>query len=159
MKVLIISDTHGRHDNLKTAVKRERPFDLAVHLGDAEGCEAYIGNLVQCPLFAVAGNCDFFSRLESEIECGIDGYHALLTHGHYYCVNTGIETILKEAEGRGADLVMFGHTHRPLVEQRNGVTAVNPGSLSYPRQEGRKPSYAVMETDAKGEAHFEIKYL
>ena len=36
MKVLIISDTHGKHENLKTVLKREKPVDLVVHLGDAE---------------------------------------------------------------------------------------------------------------------------
>ena len=39
MRVLVISDTHSKHENLETLLKKEEPFDLAVHLGDAEGCE------------------------------------------------------------------------------------------------------------------------
>ena len=39
------------------------------------------------------------------------------------------------------DIVMFGHTHKPYFEQKDGITVLNPGSLAYPRQEGRKGSY------------------
>ena len=49
--------------------------------------------------------------------------------------------------------------HVPVVEKEAGVLLVNPGSLAYPRQRGRRPSYAVMETDGKGEMHVEIRYL
>ena len=61
----------------------------------------------------------------------------LITHGHYYYVNTGIEDIEREAEGRGCDIVMFGHTHRPIIDYHKDVIALNPGDLSYPRQEGK----------------------
>ena len=54
---------------------------------------------------------------------------------------------------------MFGHTHRPLIDYGKNVIALNPGSLSYPRQEGKRPSYIMMETDIKGDAHFRIEYL
>ena len=59
---------------------------------------------------------------------------------------------------RGVDIVMFGHTHRPYLEQGK-VTVLNPGSLSYPRQEGRRPSYILMELDAKGQTHYHINYI
>ena len=102
---------------------------------------------------------DFFSDLEKEKELLIGKYRVLITHGHYYYVAVGIEDIRKEAGGRGMDVVMFGHTHRPLLDMRKGVVALNPGSVSYPRQEGHKPSYALMEIDEEGEAHFSIEYL
>ena len=63
------------------------------------------------------------------------------------------------AQGRDFDIVMYGHTHRPLIDIRKDIIVMNPGSLSYPRQEGRRPSYIVMETDQNGDAEFEIKYL
>lgn len=159
MKVLIISDTHGKHENLKTVLDRERPIDLVVHLGDAEGYEDTIQKLAACPLEIVSGNSDFFSALDQEKEIEIGNCHVLITHGHYYCVNTGLEDIKKEAEGRGCDIVMFGHTHRPLVDYGKKVIALNPGSLSYPRQEGKRPSYIVMSTKENGEADFKICYL
>lgn len=45
---------------------------------------------------------------------------------------------------------MFGHTHKPYLETKDGVTILNPGSLSYPRQEGRRPSYMIMDIDEAG---------
>ena len=86
-------------------------------------------------------------------------YRVLLTHGHYYYVSLGIEDLKRYAAGRGCDIVMFGHTHRPLIDYSDDIIALNPGSLSYPRQEGRRPSYILMEIDQKGEAHFTVEYL
>ena len=159
MKILIISDTHGKHDNLSRVLEQEFPADLLIHLGDAEGYEDYIAKQAGCPLEIVAGNNDFFSDLPREKELQIGKYKVLITHGHYYYVNTGIEEIARMAQGRDFDIVIFGHTHRPLIDIRKDIIVMNPGSLSYPRQEGRRPSYIVMETDQNGDAEFEIKYL
>ncbi len=159
MRILIISDTHRKHENLIRVLQRVSPLDLLIHLGDAEGAEDYIVGLAGCPLEIVAGNSDFFSALPREKEITIGSYRALITHGHYYYVNSGIADIEKEAAARQFDLVMFGHTHQPLIDYGKNIIALNPGSLSYPRQEGKRPSYILMETDKKGTAHFEIYYL
>ncbi len=42
MRVLVISDTHKKHENLKVVLERVSPVDLVIHLGDAEGYEDYI---------------------------------------------------------------------------------------------------------------------
>lgn len=159
MKVLIVSDTHKHHENLIRVLEREGKIDLMIHLGDAEGYEDDIADMAGCPLEIVAGNNDFFSALPREKEIEIGKYKVLITHGHYYYVSAGVEDIKKDAAGRNMDIVMFGHTHRPLLEHGKGIIALNPGSISYPRQEGKKPSYAVMELDKNGEAHFSIEYL
>ena len=88
----------------------------------------------------------------------IDCYKVLLTHGHRYRVHHGTEEIKDWARANGADIVMFGHTHRPVIEM-DDVIAVNPGSISQPRQENRRPSYMVMEIDKKKELHFDIYYV
>ena len=159
MKILIISDTHRKHENLLKVLERECPVDLLIHLGDAEGYEDYIAEQAGCPVEVVAGNNDFFSSLPREKELQIGKYKVLITHGHYYYVSAGLEDIKKEARGRGMDIVMFGHTHRPVLEVIDGILAINPGSLSYPRQMGRRPSYVVLETDEDGNITGEIKYL
>lgn len=159
MKILVVSDTHRQNDHLVEVLEKVRPIDLLIHLGDVEGSEDYISQLAGCPVEMIAGNNDFFSDLEKEKEIEIGKYKVLLTHGHYYYVSVDAEGIKKEAKGRGMDIVMFGHTHRPLIDIDQDVIAVNPGSLSYPRQEGRKPSYIIMDLDSKGEAHFTINYI
>lgn len=158
-KILVVSDTHRKHSNLEKVLERESPLDLLIHLGDAEGYEEYIAEIAGCPVEIVSGNSDFFSALPREKELEVDGYHILITHGHYYYVSAGIEDIKKEAYGRGMDIVMFGHTHRPIVDYGKDVIAVNPGSISCPRQEGKQPSYIIMTVDSNGKADFTINYL
>ena len=159
MKILIVSDTHRRHHALETVLEKVKPIDMLIHLGDSEGYEDYIEALADCPVEIVAGNNDFFSRLDREKEIYIGKYKAFLTHGHYYYVSLNKESIIQEARSRGCDIVMFGHTHVPYLHQEDGITALNPGSISYPRQEGRRPSYIIMDIDKEGEAHYTINYL
>ena len=159
MKILIVSDTHGKHKNLKEILSRVKDIDLMIHLGDVEGGEEEIVQMAGCPVEIVSGNNDFFCDLEREKELQIGKYKILITHGHYYYVAMGLEDLRKEACGRGMDIVMFGHTHRPFLDNSRGVIILNPGSVSYPRQEGHRPSYALMEIDQKGEAHFSLEYL
>ena len=42
MKILIVSDTHGREENLRKALEKTGPIDRLIHLGDVEGSEEYI---------------------------------------------------------------------------------------------------------------------
>lgn len=159
MKILIVSDTHRKEENLEKVLFMESPIDLFIHLGDTEGHEDYIQAIAGCPSEMVSGNNDFFSRLPREKEILIGGFRVLLTHGHYYRVSLGLDDLEDEARFRGVDIVMFGHTHRPALIQKKGLTILNPGSLTYPRQDGRKPSYIVMELSEGGEVSYEIKYL
>lgn len=159
MKVLIVSDTHRRNDNYIRVLERVAPVDMVVHCGDIEGSEYLIAEAAGCPVQMVVGNNDFFSDLPREKEFLIGQYKVWLTHGHNYYVSMSSETLKREARAKGVDIVMFGHTHKPVIEIEPGLTAVNPGSLTYPRQEGRRPSYIVMDIDRKGEAHFTINYL
>ena len=159
MKVLIVSDTHGRDENLETAVYREDPFDYLIHCGDVEGREIFTEALVDCPCCIVAGNNDFFTDLPREEEITLAGKKILVTHGHYYGVSMGHAGILDEAMSRDCQAVFYGHTHRPVAQTESGILVVNPGSLTYPRQQGRRPSYAVMEIEEGKEPKVEIKYL
>ncbi len=110
-----------------------------------------------CPMEIIAGNNDFFSNLKKEKYISIGKYRAFLTHGHQRQVARGIETLFSEITD--ADIVMFGHTHRPVITRHQGRIYLNPGSLSYPRQEGRVPSYIIMEIDKNGNAHYTLNYL
>ena len=158
MKVLVVSDTHRKNDNYFEVVKLHHP-DLVIHCGDAEGSEYAITEAAGCPVQIVLGNNDFFSELPRELEFSVGPYKVWVTHGHNYYVYMGNEHIKREAAARGADIVMYGHTHKPVIDRSGDVIAVNPGSLSYPRQEGHRPSYIIMEIDRFDEVHFTISYL
>ena len=159
MKILIVSDTHGRDEKLEAAVAVEQPFDYLIHCGDVEGREFFIEALAECPCTIVAGNNDFFSDLPREDEIVLEGYKIMVTHGHNYGVSMDLYGISEEAAARECEMVCFGHTHKPVIEKKNGVLVINPGSLTFPRQEGRQPSYAVMELHEGEEPEVEIRFL
>lgn len=159
MKVLVVSDTHGRDSKFEEAFHKEAPIDYLIHCGDVEGREFFIEALAECPCCIVSGNNDFFSDLPREEELVLNGSRILVTHGHYYGVSMDIYGILEEAKARDFRAVCFGHTHKPVIVEKKGILILNPGSLSYPRQEGRKPSYIVLTSMQPGELHAEIKYL
>ncbi len=89
MKILIVSDTHRRDENLKAVIERTKPLDMFIHLGDAEGSEHIIGTWVNegCDMEMILGNNDFFSCLDREKDIMIGRYRTLLTHGHCYNVS------------------------------------------------------------------------
>ena len=159
MKVLVVSDTHGHEENFQKVLAKEGMPDHVIHLGDSEDSGIRMREMISCPLYIVAGNCDFFSNLPREEELELCGHRILLTHGHYYRVSMTKAILLEEAQSRKCDIAMYGHTHRPDVTREGGVTLVNPGSLAYPRQENRRPSYILMEIDAGQQTHYTINYV
>ena len=159
MKILIVSDTHRQLQNLKTVLRQVRPIDMLIHLGDVEGQEQEIREMSDCHTEMVAGNNDFFSPLEREKSIWIGRYRVLLTHGHYYKVSLGTQLLASDAAARDYQIALFGHTHRPVIERHPGIILANPGSISYPRQADRRPSYLVMDVDRHGEAEMQINYL
>ena len=163
-KILITSDTHRRDGNLLEVIQNEAPFDMFIHLGDAEGSEDMITSWCKeqnpdCEVYMVLGNNDFFSSLPREKEIMAGNYRVFMTHGHYYYVGSGIEDLKREALARGADVAMFGHTHIPLIEYGDGIVVMNPGSISYPRQEGRMPSYMIMDLADDGTTKYHMMFL
>lgn len=159
MRILIVSDSHGRHYWLEEVVRRVGHIDLLIHLGDSEGWDEYIEGLVDCPVKIVAGNNDFFQGLEREMLFELEGHRIFLTHGHRYGVSRGTSDLVKRGKELGADIVMFGHTHCPCLKEEDGITVLNPGSISLPRQSPRFPSFALMEIDRRGQVHFAQNYI
>jgi len=159
MKVLIVSDTHGRHGNLDEVLEREKPIDMLIHLGDVEHDDNYIEALAEYPVHIIAGNNDYFSYLPSDKVIQVGKYRVWLTHGHTYCVSMDTKRLRRAAMSRGVDIVMFGHTHRPYLDVQEDLTVLNPGSLSYPRQEGRCATYMIMEITEGKTPIFTLKYV
>lgn len=159
MRILIVSDTHGRHGKFDMVFEKEGPVDAIFHLGDFQGEEDYFEIVSGCPVYMVAGNNDYYSDLPFEREVSLGGRKIFMAHGHGQQVYAGTRWIVEEGRRRGADIVMFGHTHKPYLEKENGMLVLNPGSLTYPRQENHRASYILMEMDENGEVDAEIRYM
>lgn len=155
-QILIVSDTHCHLENLETVLKRVGTPDLLIHLGDSEGGREQIRRMSGCPTEMVAGNCDFLTGLPEERVIEIGMYRAFLTHGHRYSVSYDNDRLKQAALSRGCQIAMFGHTHVAELVQEDGVTMLNPGSLTKPRPFNAAPSYILMEIDREGQAHYTI---
>ena len=147
MKILIVSDIHGRADLLAYLLDLHRDRDGLIFLGDGvrdlpddctDGGRKWFAG--------VAGNCDWLSfnaegSFSDEICLDIDGYKVLAMHGHTQNVKSGYERSAVYASNREADILIFGHTHEALEkyipegEELGGhifskpLRIFNPGSL------------------------------
>ena len=157
MRVLIISDTHGRLRNLKTVLEKEPAPDLILHLGDVSHDEEEIRELAGCTVTFVKGNCDYFGREPETRDFKLGKHKIHMEHGHR--LPDSLQSVAYRAEELGADVMLSGHTHRPLFTKIGDIVIANPGSLSSPRQADGCPTYMIMTVDEDGELHFEQKKL
>ena len=143
MKLLILSDSHRELEYMREAVRRERP-DAVIHLGDHfTDADALAQEFAGLPVLSVRGNCDYFSQQRAdELLRTFEGVKIFGTHGHRYGVKQGLLRAELAARQRGADVLLFGHTHCPYCECYDGLGLLNPGACG-----GRAPSYGLVEIE------------
>ena len=161
LKLLIASDIHGSAlycGELLKAYDREKA-DRLLLLGDV----LYHGPRNDLPdgyapkevipmlnarkndILCIRGNCDtevdqmvldFPLMADYALLC-IDGLRIYATHGHVF--NPDHMPPLQPG-----DILLYGHTHIPAWDQRDGILCLNPGSVSIPKA-GSERSYMVLE--------------
>jgi len=126
------------------AAELTRP-DRIFHLGDGwRDAEALARLFPEIPLDQVPGNCDLGRSESAEKLLTVAGRRILLCHGHTLGVKYALTAAVARARERGADVLLFGHTHRPLADIRD-VVLLNPGSIGAPR----RPTYGLLELDGE----------
>ena len=134
MEILVFSDSHGRRSAFREVVERQpRRVSAVFFLGDGlrDLDEDDLGGAM---LAAVCGNCDWsltpFSRTETVTE--LEGHRILATHGHLFGVKGGLGALIARAAEVDADIVLFGHTHRPHAEVIPAGSVIGERQLSRP---------------------------
>jgi putative phosphoesterase len=131
MKILVMSDTHiprSSHDFPQEVYDQIKNVDMIIHAGDMVEKEVYDKLSSLRPTKAVLGNMDSMKLREVLNEKEIldmDGVKIGIIHGYGAPINI-LETVKKEFKGVNA--IIFGHTHKPVNEIRDGVLYFNPGS-------------------------------
>ncbi len=127
----VLSDTHGHlYPEVRAALAG---VDHIVHAGDIGSPQVLAELRAMAPVTAVRGNCDYDAwalALPVRAEATLAG--ARFAVGH---VRWQVEA------GGFIDVVIFGHSHQPLLERRQGVLYLNPGSAG-PRRFNRPRSLA-----------------
>jgi len=153
MLVGLVSDTHSLvRPEIFAALAG---VDMILHAGDVGGSSILTELAVIAPIRAVYGNTDVPGNpdLSAELAIDVDGVSVHVSHGH----ELGSPTPEKLLARYTADIIVFGHTHKPLVERVGRRLVVNPGAAG-PRRYSLKPSVARMRVE-RGQAEVEIVWL
>jgi len=128
MKILVISDTHG--NNLAPVrIIEETGAEMLIHLGDDIKDALTMEAIVDIPVIKVPGNCDPRAIEPRELLESISDRKIFITHGDLYRVKSDLTRLVEKAKELKASIVLFGHTHTPLIQNLDGVLLINPGTL------------------------------
>jgi putative phosphoesterase len=149
----VIADTHGQ---LRPAVHQAfAGVYLIIHAGDVCGDEILDELALIAPVAAVAGNCDppGHPRLPLQIDRTIGAIRVHVSHGH----ELGAPTPARLLARYDADVIVYGHTHRPMVHRSGDRLVLNPGAAG-PRRFDIEPTVARLTIDG-GRAEVELVAL
>jgi uncharacterized protein len=153
MLVGLVSDTHGLvRPEIFSALAG---VELILHAGDVGGRSVLDELGAIAPVNAVYGNTDSAGDpdLRPSLALTIDQLSIHVSHGHELGAPT-VEALLRRYR---ADVIVFGHTHKPLVERSGDRLVVNPGAAG-PRRFSLRPSVARMTVTTR-RAEVEIVWL
>ncbi|MDU2489810.1 MAG: metallophosphoesterase [Clostridium celatum] len=129
--IAVISDSHGNRNSISKIKSKISDAEVLIFLGDGENDLNEITEEFHGEVYAVRGNCDFNGKYPEEMIIEIKGKKIFMCHGHKYGVKYGYNSIYYKGKEIGADIVLFGHSHLPIIEEYNGLTLMNPGSISH----------------------------
>ncbi|KAJ49178.1 hypothetical protein BD780_003142 [Clostridium tetanomorphum] len=149
MKIGIISDTHiTKHseDINKIIDKYFKEVDMIIHVGDFNSIDV-INNIKKKKKFVgVYGNNDSSSvkqYLNEKEIISVEGYKIGLFHGHGDKKNV-IDRAYEKFKDNKVDIIIFGHSHQPIIKTKNKILMLNPGS---PRRKFKERWYSYMQLE------------
>ena len=149
MRILVISDSHGRARTVEEIIRMQPDAKHIFFLGDVtRDVEDLVYEFNDRQFHIVSGNCDYFSDYPNTDIADIAGIKILFTHGHSYGVKGGTGGLLSAARQRNCTIALYGHTHISKTEYADGVYLVNPGSCACSRSGAN--SYAVIDIEKGG---------
>lgn len=153
MIIGLISDTHGLvRPSVHTVLQG---VEFILHAGDVGGDEVLAELSLIAPVHAVTGNCDDPAdpSLKRAIDMAVDGVSIHVSHGH----ELGVPRAAALLKTYDADVIVYGHTHRQLIERHGERFVVNPGAAG-PRRFNLLPSVARLTISA-GRAEVQLLNL
>ena len=172
MKYLLISDTHGQLEKTRNLILQYPLMDGYFHMGDVGFALSHLEQF-----HIVRGNHDRHTSLPMELRFTLGERKVLCMHGNRFdeetvqevlhmqhlsgeemmeeCMRRLYEKLSDYTKRQGCDTLFFGHTHEQCCVEYEGVTLINPGSLSFGMNGA---GYAIVEIEGK-HIHAEMKTL
>lgn len=153
MLIGLISDTHGL---IRPDVHQAfAGVELILHAGDVGGDDILEELSTIAPVEAVWGNTDprDSGGLRERISRRCGDLLVGVSHGHEVGRPSPATLLARYPE----DVLVYGHTHRPLITRADGRLVVNPGAAG-PRRFDIEPTVALLRVNA-GEAEVELVTL
>ncbi|MEF9968310.1 MAG: metallophosphoesterase [Longicatena sp.] len=138
MKVILVSDSHGKDEVLQDILNKYPNADAYIHCGDIETDASEFPQFV-----TVCGNNDIFFDYPNEKVLTLGKHRLFITHSHQFMFNNRVEQIAQKARSLDCDIACYGHTHVAHDESVLGVRVINPGSI-WRSRDGRDPSYVIL---------------
>ncbi|MDV4151476.1 metallophosphoesterase [Clostridium sp. AL.422] len=146
MKIAVISDSHYDSSSINLVKKHLENVDIIIHCGDGAPDTRLLEEDFNGEIYAVRGNCDISNEYPYERIIDVMGTKILVTHGHMYNVKNEYNTIFYKGKEIDADILLFGHSHKALISMHDGISMMNPGSISLPYG-GMKKTMGFIELD------------
>lgn len=157
MKIAVISDTHRIKKYIELAKKYIEEADVLIHLGDDSEDIKELAKDFKGQTYVVSGNCDRVGAYPKEQLLVLEGKKIFITHGDIYGVKSNLINIYYKGRELEADIILFGHTHVPLIEEKEGIYLMNPGSVSLPRI--NKRYIGIIELEKENKPNIYLKHL
>lgn len=137
-QIYVISDTHGKQACIDYIRRIRHPSDICIHCGDSLLSHHALEDFI-----VVQGNNDFYGEFDEYRILTFDHHRLYICHGHRELF---FEPMIQKAKRLQCDIVISGHTHRPLQHEQQGILFLNPGSMWHNR-DGSLPSYMILDQD------------
>ncbi len=144
MRIAILSDTHGSYAHAVRILDLLGGFDHIIHLGDTTDDAELIGLALERDIVIVSGNCDRSGNYQRLMTLEIAGKRFFISHGDQFRVKGGLAGLYQKALLVGADIVLYGHTHIPFIEEINGIMFMNPGTL---KMSSENPTIGILQIE------------
>ncbi|MBR2023919.1 MAG: metallophosphoesterase [Clostridia bacterium] len=146
-RIIVVSDSHGRKENIHELRALVQENDYLIHLGDGATDVRELFKEFPEKVLVCRGNCDFSSPYPQEGVLEVEWVRILYCHGHTYGVKSGLDKLAYSAREKSCDVALYGHTHCADITELGGVTLINPGTMQFPLGKGGGYCYLVVHKD------------
>lgn len=149
MKILVFSDSHGRDEYMRKAIRMHPDAEAMIFLGDGVADFLNLPQDNKARLY-VRGNCDWhpeYSFVPAVDSVTLMNKKIVFLHGHTHGAKSGLGAMKSLASDMNADILLFGHTHTKMEHYENGIYYFNPGTIG-----GREssPTYGIITLRENG---------